>query len=183
VRRAWTTGVLAATLLALGPGSALAKHHAHHHKPPPPPAVEEVLKDCENHNHLTRHYPLSVLQQALRDMPTDQAEYSICGDEIQNAIQQLLGGHPRPAPKATPAVRQKIAQTAPGELHRASQAGAQPVKLGGASIAAGAVRVNGSSLLGALPTPILIVLIALIVLGAVPFAFRLRSIVRAHRGR
>jgi hypothetical protein len=43
--------------------------------------------------------------------------------------------------------------------------------------------VNGSSLLSALPTPILIVLIALIVLGAVPVGIRLRSIVRARGSR
>ena len=46
----------------------------------------------------------------------------------------------------------------------------------GAKIAAGAVQVNGGSLLDALPTPILIVLIALIVVGAVPVGIRLRSL-------
>jgi hypothetical protein len=161
---------------------APAKHH-HHHVTPPPPAVEQVLKDCNDHNHLTRHYPLSVLQQAQRDMPTDQREYSTCGVEIQNAIQALLGGHVRQPPKTPPAVTQHIAQAAPTELHQAAQAGAQPVKLGGTSLAAGTVNVNGSSLFGALPAPILAVLAALLALGAVPLILRLRSVVRTHRGR
>ena len=165
-------------LLALGPATALAGHR--HHHPKPPPAVEQVLKDCSRHNHLQSHYPLAVLQQALRDMPTDTREYSICASEIQNAISGQLGGS-RPAPKATAATRTKVAQTAPAALQQAQSAGQQPVSLGGAKITAGAVQVNDGSLLGALPTPLLVALIALIALGAVPVGVRLRSIVRARR--
>lgn len=174
---------LGALLLALVPASALAGHRHHHQpKPKPPPAVQQVLHDCANHNHLQRRYPIAVLQQALRDMPTYTKEYSICATEIENAISQQLG-LTRPAPKASAAVRHKVAQTAPAALKQAQQAGQQPVSLGGVKIAAGAVQVNGGSLLGALPTPLLIVLIALIVLGAVPVGIRLRSIVRARRTR
>ncbi len=144
--------------------------------------MQQVLKDCANHNRLQGHYTVALLQQTLRDMPTYDKEYSTCGEEIYNAIQALLGRSRRP-PKASSAVRKKIAKNAPTELHQGAQAGQQPVSLGGAKIAAGAVQVNGSSLLTALPTPILIVLIALIVLGAVPVGIRLRSIVRARGSR
>jgi hypothetical protein len=171
--------VLGALALALLPASALAGRR-HHHQPKPPPAVQQVLHDCASHNHLQRHYPVALLQQALRDMPTYTKEYSICATEIQNAISQQLG-LARPAPKASAAVRHKVAQTAPNALKQAQQAGQQPVDLGGAKIAAGAIQVNGGSLLGSLPTPLLILLIVLIVIGAVPVGIRLRSIVRERR--
>ena|GEM_PF-2109105 len=168
--------------LALAPASALAK--SHHHRPKPPPAVQHVLNDCANHpNRLAHHYPLLVLQEALNDIPTDQLEYSTCATEIQNAIRAELGGT-RPPPKASKAAKVKVAKNLPTELHQAQQAGSQPVQLGsGPRLAAGAIQVNGSSLLAALPTPILIVLAALIALGALPLALRLRSIVRARRSR
>lgn len=181
MRRVLQQAALAAAVLALLPASALAAHHSHHHKPLPP-GVQQVLEDCANHNRLQGHYTVALLEQTLRDMPTYDRVYSTCGGEIQSAIQALLGGSRQP-PKSSPAVRQQIAKNAPSELHRAAQAGEQPVSLGGAEIAAGAVQVNGSSLLSALPTPILIVLIALIVLGAVPVGIRLRSIVRARGSR
>jgi hypothetical protein len=187
VRRLGHPASLCALLLALTPAGALAERHHHLRSSTPiaqtaklPPAVSQVLKDCNNHNRLQHHYALAVLQQALRDMPTDTREYTICSTEIENAISAELGVS-RPAPKASAATRLKVAQGAPTELQQAQSSGGQPVSLGGARITAGAVQVNGGSLLGGLPTPILIVLIVLIALGAVPVGIRLRSIVRARR--
>jgi hypothetical protein len=172
--------LLGLLLLAIAPASALAKHHTSKHKLPP--AVSRVLNDCTNHNRLRHHYPLAVLQAALRDMNTSTREYSICATEIENAISAELGLS-RGAPKTSAATRNKVARNASSELSKAQQAGDQPVDLGGAKITAGAVQVNAGSLFGALPTPLLIVLIALIGLGAVPVGIRLRSIVRARRIR
>jgi len=178
VRRTGPPLAVVAVLLALSPATALAAHH--HHAPKPPPAVQQVLNDCGNHNHLQHRYPLAVLQQALRDIPTDAREYSICSVEIEHAINALIGGT-RSAPSASAAVKSHVAQTAPTELAQAQGAGQQAVTLAGAKVTAGAVQINGGSLLGTLPTPVLIVLIALLALAAVPVVVRLRSIVRARR--
>jgi len=177
VRRIGPPVALGVLLLALTPASALAKHHTK-----PPPEVQQILKRCGDSNSLGRGYPVAVLRQALADLTTSAKVYTVCAQEIQNAINAELGPS-RGAPNASSAVRKRVAENAGKELKQAQAAGSQPVDLGGARIAAGAVQVNGGSLLSVLPTPILIVLVALILLGAVPLGLRLSSIVRARRTR
>ena len=85
MRRVLQPAALVAAALVLLPANALAAHHRHHHKPLPP-GVQQVLKDCANHNRLQGHYTVALLDQTLRDMPTYEQEYSTCGEEIHYAI-------------------------------------------------------------------------------------------------
>jgi hypothetical protein len=170
VRRTGPLLALGVLRLALAPAQALAKTHTKS----VPPAVSEVLADCSHHNHLTRHYPASVLQQALADLPTDLKEYTTCANEILNA--ETNGVAPeRSLPTQT-------AKSAPDQLKRAEQQGGAPVDLAGEKIAAGVVTVHGS-VLSDLPTPLLIVLILLAALASVPLGLRAHRIVRARRTR
>jgi hypothetical protein len=111
-RRRQTTGAaLVAIVLAIGayavlgegshrappPGAATGFSRLHNTTPPAhlklvPLAVRAVLKDCEQHNHLTREYPLTVLQQALVDMPRVVREYTICTQEIGAGVRVELAG-------------------------------------------------------------------------------------------
>src|SRR5207253_10542398 len=46
----------------------------------------KVIADCNSHNTLTRSYSVSQLENALRTMPADVAEYTNCRDVIQRAL-------------------------------------------------------------------------------------------------
>lgn len=176
MRRTGHLLALSVLLLALVPAQALAKKHKIL-----PPGVAQVLRDCSHHSHLVGHYPAAVLQEALSDMPSDLKEYTICANEIRNALQaEALPS--RPLPQQTVAQRAKNAETAPAQLAQAQKLGAAPVNLAGEKIAAGAVGINGS-LLSDLPTPLLIVLIGFLALGAAPLALRAHHFVRARRTR
>jgi hypothetical protein len=170
VRRTGPLLALGLLLLVLAPAQALAKAHTK----PLPAAVSEVLTDCGHHSHLTRHYPASVLQQALADMPTYLKEYTPCANEILNAETKGVAPN-RSLPTQT-------TKSAPAQLKRAEQLGGAPVDLAGEKIAAGAVSVHGSVLYD-LPTPLLIVLILLAALASVPLGLRAHRIVRARRTR
>jgi hypothetical protein len=80
---------------APSPGAATGSLRLHNTTPPAhlnqvPLAVRAVLNDCIRHNHLTRAYPLTLLQQALSDMPRLVREYTICAQEIDSAQQAQL---------------------------------------------------------------------------------------------
>ena len=56
--------------------------------------LNPVVGDCYEHTHLTRHYTVPQLEQALNNIPADIAEYSNCSDVIREALDQQLGiGH------------------------------------------------------------------------------------------
>jgi len=166
----------ASLVVALTPAQAVAAQHKKL-----PPAVQQVINDCENHNYLHGHYTAAVLEQALAQLPTDVKEYTLCANEIQNAESQAVGG--TQSLNATAAAQQRVAKHAPQTLSNARKQGAAPVTLGGHEIAAGAVNVTGSSFLGTLPTPLLVVLALGLALGGIPLATRVQSLVRARRSR
>lgn len=177
MRRTGHLLALSVLLLALAPATALAKKP----KYKAPPAVEQVWYDCAHHNSLTHYYPTSVLEKALAHLPSDNKEYTLCANEINDALSRELAGN-RPAPPQTSTQRATTTANAPAKLKQASKLGAAPVDLGGAKIAAGTVTVGGSAL-SDLPTPILILLIALIALASVPLGLRAHRFVRARRLR
>lgn len=172
MRRTGHLLALGVLLLAVVPATAMAKKHKHI-----PSAVLQVYRDCTHHNSLTHYYPLSVLEQAYADLPSDVKEYSLCPNEITNAEQQEAGGN-RAAP---PQTKQQQAQAAQG-IGQARKLGGAPIDLGGEKIPPGAAMIGGSPLTD-LPTPLLIVLIGLVVLGSVPLALRARRFVRSRRSR
>ncbi len=44
------------------------------------------IADCNAHNTLTRTYSIAALEDALRTMPADVAEYTDCHDVIERAL-------------------------------------------------------------------------------------------------
>jgi hypothetical protein len=177
VRRTGRLLALAALLLALTPSGAPAAHHRK-----VPAAVAQVWSDCTHHNSLQGHYSAKVLEQALADLPTDDKEYSLCADEIENAEAQGVGGSHR-LPSESGAEQQQLAKNAASLLKKAQDAGDASLDLGGKKIAAGTISLRGSSFLTDLPTPLLIVLAMLFALASVPFVLRIQRLVRARRPR
>ncbi len=45
-----------------------------------------VIADCNSHDTLTRTYSIAALEDALRTMPAEVAEYTDCNDVIQRAL-------------------------------------------------------------------------------------------------
>lgn len=177
MRRTGHLLALGALLLLLTPSGALAAHHKK-----VPAAVQQVWSDCTHHNSLHGHYSAKVLEQALADLPTDDKEYSLCADEIQNAEAQEVGGSHR-LPSESSAEQQHLAKNATSVLKQAQDAGNASLDLGGQKIAAGTIALRGSSFLSNLPTPLLIVLAMLFALASVPFGLRIQRLVRARRPR
>jgi hypothetical protein len=151
---------------------------AKHAKKKVPASVEALINDCLQHDDkLTHHYPAKLLQEALNDLPTDVAEYSACADTIQQAeLADIAASRQVPNPSGD-------AKDASGKLKAASTLGSKPVEVGGQELVAGVVVLRGNSLLSALPTPLLLVLIALLAVGVVPLAQTTRRLVRARRSR
>jgi hypothetical protein len=154
---------------------------AAHHKQVPA-AVTQVWADCTHHNSLQGHYPAKVLEQALADLPTDDKEYSLCADEIENAEAQEVGGSHQ-LPSGSSAEQKQLAENAANALKTAQGAGRGSLNLGGEKIAAGTIALRGSSFLSDLPTPLLIVLAMLFALASVPFGLRIQRLVSARRSR
>jgi hypothetical protein len=49
------------------------------------------VADCNSHNHLTGHYSIVQLRNALATMPADVKEYTNCPDVIQRALLSEIG--------------------------------------------------------------------------------------------
>jgi hypothetical protein len=45
-----------------------------------------VIADCQAHLHLTHHYTVSQLKNALATLPADTAEYTNCQQVIESAL-------------------------------------------------------------------------------------------------
>jgi 5-enolpyruvylshikimate-3-phosphate synthase len=178
VRRIGFALALASTLaLAVAP-AALAKQSKSS-----PPGVQQVINDCMTNGKLTHRYPEKLLAQALAEMQTSTLQYSDCEDVVAAAEQaelagsknkaeqnQLSGGNARtPAPKAD---KHKLQQAAHG--------GKAPIVIAGQTITPGAVVLQGNTLLGSLPTPLLIALLALLGTAVVLAGERVRRHVRAR---
>lgn len=81
-RRAITVVALALAVSAGAPVLAVAASG---------PTASEAIKDCYNHDQLTRSYPPEVLRAALAQMPSDVREYSDCYDVIERQLFKELG--------------------------------------------------------------------------------------------
>ena len=177
MRRTGLLLALGALLLAFAPSGALAARHKQ-----VPAAVTQVWADCTRHNSLQGHYSAKVLEQALADLPTDDKEYSLCADEIQNAEAQEVGGS-HPLPGESSAERKRLAADAANTLKAAQKAGTAALNLEGQKITAGTIALRGSSFFSDLPTPLLVVIAMLLALASVPFGLRIQRFVRTRRSR
>lgn len=70
--------VIAAALLAVGAGAALAEAPA--------------TADCKAHGKLTQQYTVAELKDALATMPQTDIEYTNCYQVIQDQLNHQLGG-------------------------------------------------------------------------------------------
>jgi hypothetical protein len=139
--------------------------------------VAALIRDCLDHDGvLTHHYSATLLKDALADLPTDIAEYTTCADAIRQAELAEIA----PARNLPNGLGDKNAQS---KLDQGRKLGGKGVDLDGHQVAVGAVVVHGSSLLDALPTPLLLVLVALIAIAGVPLTQAARRLVRARRAR
>lgn len=168
MRRRVFLPILLATLLA--PAAARADGGA------------AVIHDCLNHGRITGHYTQRQYAQALAELPADVAEYSDCANLIRQAQLAAAGGHGAATPTAT--ATNPLATATPTEraaLRAAQRSGSAPLDIGGQVVRPGVVAVRSSSVFNALPTPLLVVIAAMIA-GALGLGGRrVWGIVRARR--
>ena len=187
----WMRGfvVLLAAWTIAGTGVALAKSHHHY-----PDTVGGALNDCSNNNPLKGHYSLKVLQKALKEVKAESLQYTDCADALLAAIRQDTLGKPKP--KVTTPNRTKVTrpvstarvrpvQKAIGKRvhHLQSEGGGAVTLPTGQTVTPGVVTSHSSSFLSNLPTPLIVVLAALLA-GVVAVGGRaLQNLVRARRSR
>jgi hypothetical protein len=131
--------------------------------------VGAALHDCgQGHDPLAGHYSVKVLQTALHDLHTNSLQYTTCADALQNAINSQL------AKPTHNVVKQRV--------NRVKKLGGAPFLLpSGQSVTPGAVTVHSASFLSSLPTPLLIVLAALLAAVAAVGGRALHQLVRTRR--
>lgn len=149
-----------------------------------------LINDCLKNGRIVGHYSASDYSRALANLPTDAAEYSDCAGVIRRAqlAAAAAGKRPVPAPAAgSPAAnprRDPLISALPAEraaVARARQGGSSPLELGGQLVRPGVVAARTSSILNTLPTPLLVTLGALALIGLLLGARRARDLVRARR--
>jgi hypothetical protein len=181
-------GALAAVVLVVGAVPALA---AKTHKAQYTNTPNAALRDCSRNDPLKGHYTVSVLNQALKELSPSGLQYTACETVLQNAIDSLLVKHhthgvPQSTPRkshVTPATRGSGPQSPTRRrIRQLKNVGGLPVILpSGQTLTPGAVSTRGSSFLSGLPTPLLIVLAALLAAVVAVAARSLQRIVRARR--
>jgi len=145
-----------------------------------------ALHDCgAGHDPLVGHYSVAVLHKALRELNTNSLQYTTCADALQNAINSQLS-RPRThrggkvtlpgqgGPVAPSVVKQRVS-------HVKKLGGAPFLLPSGQTVTPGAVTVHSASFLSSLPTPLLIVLAALLAAVVAVGGRALHQLVRTRR--
>lgn len=169
----------AAALLALLPSAAHASAGA-------------LIRDCLKNGKITGHYSAQDYAQALANLPTDVAEYSDCAAVIRNGqLANAAGGGGRSGAAAAAAGRfantladPLAGATAPDRsaVAAARRTGGAPLDVGGSIVHPGVVPVR-SSFIHKLPTPLLLVLGALLSIVLSVSGRRVWDLVRTRRSR
>ena len=153
-----------------------------------------VAKDCgAGHDPLWGHYTIRVLHRALHHLDPSTIEYTTCADAIQNAIQKDSLGAPK---HRTPRSHGEVTKSKPPvivrpnqpqirkQLHNLRNEGGLPVTLPtGQTVTPGAVTTRGASFLSSLPTPLIVVLAALLAAVVAVGGRALQNVVRTRRSR
>ena len=185
--------VLAALALA---GPAVADAHTSSFNK----QVYAALRDCSSTStgSLKGHYSLKVLQAALKDVKAEALQYTGCADVLQAAIHKQSLGTPKPKPKpghsVIPVRGQHVTPPSARVRHGQNQIkhrvdkltaeGGQPVTLpSGQTVTPGVVTAHSASFLSTLPTPLVIVLAALLAAVVAVTGRALHQVVRARRSR
>ena len=182
--------VLAAWSLA---GTAVAYAHSSSFNK----QVHAALRDCASTSNgsLKGHYSLKVLQTALKDVKAEALQYTGCADVLLAAIHKDSLGTPKPKPSITPnrgkvtlpsshgVVRHNQKQIK-NRVHRLKNEGGTPLTFpSGQTVTPGVVTAHSAGFLSTLPTPLLIVLAALLAAVVAVSGRALHQVVRARRSR
>ncbi|HEX5851476.1 MAG TPA: hypothetical protein VFY36_00130 [Solirubrobacteraceae bacterium] len=147
---------------------------------------ETIIERC-THGESLRGFSHSAYTQALKELSADTEEYSDCSSLIrqaQRAAASGAGNDGAGAGVAGSVARPTAVAVSPSEqraITHAARGRAQPVKLGGASVAPGVVHTNISSALSSLPTPLLATLAFLLACALVLLGDVLRKRIRVRR--
>lgn len=154
-----------------------------------------ALHDCgAGHDPLVGHYSVAVLHKALRELNTNSLQYTTCADALQAALEaDLLSNKPKPPtrpPTGKPVTKPsgpviKPSQRQIGErLDHLQSWGGGPIKLPtGVTVTPGAVTAHTAGFLSNLPTPLLVVLAALLAAVVAVAGRALQTVVRTRRTR
>ena len=161
-----------------------------------PDTPKGALSDCGANDPLVGHYSVKVLQTALHDLTGSAADYSTCKDALEAALHAALLPHPKPH-RTTPgtATRTQTTTTArpttpanlappnliANEIKAGVQSGGKPRPVSGRVVAPGAVVARDSSFFSTVPTPLLVVLGALLATAVALTVRATRNLVRARR--
>ena len=182
--------VLAALSLA---GPAVADAHSSSFNK----QVRAALRDCASTStSLKGHYSLKVLQTALKDVKAEALQYTGCADVLLAAIHKQSLGTPKPKSghSVTPVKGQHVTPPSGVVRHNQNQIkhrvdkltaeGGRPVTLpSGQTVTPGVVTARSASFLSTLPTPLVIVLAALLAAVVAVTGRALHQVVRARRSR
>jgi hypothetical protein len=154
---------------------------------------KSVIKDCSaGHYPLKGHYTIKVLQEALNRLDASGDQYTNCADVIKATIgKQELAAHKRPAVSSHPSSKDThgggtgahASDLAKRRVHVLISGGGAPVILPaiGKTITPGTATDTSASFLSSLPTPLLIVLAALLATVLAVSARSINNLVRSRR--
>lgn len=158
-----------------------------------PNTPQGALNDCGANDPLVGHYTVKVLQTALHDLTGSAADYSTCKDALEHALHALLLPHVKPRPKVPARVHTATTPTATtpanlappnliaNDIKAGVKSGRKPRPVSGEIVTPGAIVARDSSFFSTIPTPLLIVLGALLAAAAALTARAIRNLVRARR--
>jgi len=158
-----------------------------------PDTPRGALNDCGANDPLVGHYSVKVLQKALHDLTGSAADYSTCKDALEAALRAALfrpkphhvtpsPSHPRPTTPAKPTPAKFIPPNViASEITAGVQSGGRPRPVSGRIVAPGAIVARDASFFSTVPTPLLVVLGALLATGVALTARAARNLVRARR--
>jgi hypothetical protein len=187
------TAALVAALVLVVPANALAAH-----RPSYPDTPAGALHDCGAGNYpLKGHYTIRVLQQALKEQLANKLQYTNCATILLDTIHKLeLTARRDASAGGSGNARGALATGTRGSGADASgdtsiinrrigslkAHGGSPIVLPtGETVTPGAVSLHGASFLSNLPTPLLIVLAALLATVLAVVVRAINNLVRTRR--
>jgi hypothetical protein len=161
-----------------------------------PNTVKGALSDCgAGHYPLVGHYSVAVLHKALKELNTNSLQYTGCPDALTQALQADLAHKVTPKPNVRPPSGKPVTKPS-GPVIKPSQNairrrvdhlqswGGGPITLPtGETVTPGDVTARTAGFLSNLPTPLLVVLAALLAAVVAVAGRALQTVVRARRTR
>ena len=143
--------------------------------------VTKILEACSNGT-LPTGYSQQAYSQAIKQMPSELAEYTDCPDLIHKAqLAGAAGSHSAGTGGPSEAGTAAVAPPTAAEQHtleRIPHASAPPVRVGGEVIRPGVVHVNLASAFSTLPAPLLALLAFLLACALAVIAWAVRNRIR-----